>query len=144
MARSKRYKSRLVLGLLGVDHFKRLNDTYGYAAGDAVLQGLAHILNSCLRASDVVARYAGDEFAFLVIEASPAHAFVACNRLREKVAATPFELPQGTAGNGKVTTTISIGLAAYRDSDSLRDFLLRADQMLFEAKEQGRNRVLMG
>jgi diguanylate cyclase (GGDEF)-like protein len=143
MARSKRYKSRLVLGLLGIDQFKKVNDSYGYSGGDAVLVELAHMVNSCLRASDVVARYAGDEFAFLVIEASPAHAYVACNRLREKVAGTAFSLPEALGG-AKVTLTISLGLAAYRDGDTPHDFLLRADQMLFEAKQQGRNRVMMG
>jgi diguanylate cyclase (GGDEF)-like protein len=143
MARSKRYKSRLVLGFLGIDQFKKVNDSYGYSGGDAVLVELAHMVNTCLRASDVVARYAGDEFAFLIIEASPAHAFVACNRLREKVTGTAFTLPEALGG-AKVTLTISVGLAAYRDGDTPHEFLLRADQMLFEAKQQGRNRVMMG
>jgi two-component system cell cycle response regulator len=144
MARARRYKSRLVLGLLDVDGLKRVNDTYGHAAGDAVLAKLSQILAGALRSSDVLARYAGDEFSFLLLEASLADSMTVCNRLRETIARTNFELPAAATGMHKVTTTVSIGLAAYRDGDSVRDFLLRADGVLFEAKQQGRNRVLMG
>jgi two-component system cell cycle response regulator len=144
MARARRYKSRLVLGLLDVDGLKRVNDAYGHRAGDAVLSKLSSILAGALRSSDVLARYAGDEFAFLLLEASIADSMAACNRLRESIARTAFELPETASGKLKVTTTVSIGLAAYRDGDSVHDFLLRADGVLFEAKEQGRNRVLMG
>jgi two-component system cell cycle response regulator len=144
LARAKRYKSRLVLGLLDIDGFKRINDSYGHAAGDAVLAKLSAMLTNSLRASDVVARYAGDEFAFLIIEAASADALAACNRLRESVVHTAFELPETAGGGMRVTTTVSIGLATYRDGDTAHNFLLRADGSLFDAKQQGRNRVLMG
>jgi diguanylate cyclase (GGDEF)-like protein len=144
MARARRYKSRLVLGLLDVDGLKRINDGYGHAAGDAVLATLSLTVAGALRSSDVLARYAGDEFAFLLLEATPADALAACNRLRETVARSAFELPETTAGGIRVTTTVSVGLAAYRDADSLHDFLLRADGVLFDAKQQGKNRVLIG
>ena len=144
LARAKRYKSKLVLGLLDVDQFKRINDAYGHAAGDVVLVKLSAMLTASLRSSDVVARYAGDEFAFLIIEATPADALAACNRLRESVAHTAFELPETLGGGLRVTTTVSIGLAAYREGDTSHDFLLRADGSLFDAKQQGRNRVLLG
>jgi diguanylate cyclase (GGDEF)-like protein len=144
MARAKRYKSRLVLGLLGVDGFKRINDSYGHPAGDAVLAKLADMLNRCLRASDVVARYTGDEFAFLLIEASQADALTVCNRLLESVARASFELPATVGGAISISVTCSIGLAGYRDQGSLQEYLQRADSALFDAKQQGRNRVLMG
>jgi diguanylate cyclase (GGDEF)-like protein len=144
LARAKRYNSRLVLGLLDVDQFKRINDSYGHPAGDAVLTKLSAMLITSLRASDVVARYAGDEFAFLIIEASQADALAVCNRLRESVSRTAFELPETVSGGLRVTTTVSIGLAAYREGDTAHDFLLRADGSLFEAKQQGRNRVVTG
>jgi diguanylate cyclase (GGDEF)-like protein len=143
LARAKRYKSRLVLGLLDIDGFKRINDSYGHAAGDAVLAKLSAMVTSSLRSSDVVARYAGDEFAFLIIEAAPADALAACNRLRESVGHTAFELPETAGGGMRVTTTVSIGLAMYREGDSAHDVLLRADGTLFDAKQQGRNCVLM-
>jgi two-component system, cell cycle response regulator len=143
LARAKRYKNRLVLGLLDVDQFKRINDSYGHAAGDAVLAKLSALINTSFRASDVVARYAGDEFAFLIIEASSADATAACNRLRETVVRTAFELPETLGGGLRVTTTVSIGLTAYREGDTAHDFLLRADGALFDAKQHGRNRVLL-
>jgi two-component system cell cycle response regulator len=144
LARAKRYKSKLVLGLLDIDQFKRINDAYGHAAGDSVLARLAAMLTTSFRSSDVVARYAGDEFAFLIIEAAPADAVAACNRLRETVGRTAFQLPETVSGGLRVTTSVSIGLTAYVDGDSAHDFLLRADTALFEVKQQGRNRVLLG
>ncbi|HEX4383766.1 MAG TPA: diguanylate cyclase [Myxococcales bacterium] len=143
LARAKRYKNKLVLGLLDIDGFKRINDSYGHAAGDAVLSRLSLLITNSLRASDVVARYAGDEFAFLLLEAEGPDAMAACNRLRETVVRTAFELPETLGGGLRVTTTVSIGLTAYREGDSAHDFLLRADGSLFEAKQQGRNRVLL-
>jgi two-component system cell cycle response regulator len=143
LARARRYKNKLVLGLLDIDGFKRINDSYGHAAGDAVLARLSLLITNSLRASDVVARYAGDEFAFLLLEATGQDAMIACNRMREAVVRTAFELPETLGGGLRVTTTVSMGLTTYREGDTAHDFLLRADGSLFEAKQQGRNRVLL-
>jgi diguanylate cyclase (GGDEF)-like protein len=141
IARARRYKSRLALGMLDVDNFKRINDAYGRAAGDAVISKIASLVTSSLRASDVVARYAGDEFAFLLIEASLQDCTTVCNRLRETIMRTPFELPETLGGGLRLSTTISIGLGEFKADDTAHDFLLRVDGALFEAKNSGRNRV---
>lgn len=122
--------------LLDVDHFKRVNDTFGHAGGDVVLREVAQRLRGNLRSSDIVARYGGEEF--LVIMASRSQADVAnvAERLRLAVGEEPVWLP-----SGPVRVTISIGGASGGDGTPLDDLLASADSALYRAKAAGRNRL---
>jgi diguanylate cyclase (GGDEF)-like protein len=139
--RARRLGTGLVLGMLDVDHFKRLNDSYGHPAGDAVLSHLASILTASVRSSDVVARYGGEEFGFLLVEAAVPEATIITERLRERIARHRFEVP--AVQNDLITLgcTVSIGLAALQPADTAASLLARADSALYEAKNTGRNRV---
>jgi two-component system cell cycle response regulator len=137
LVRARRYGGALSLGLLDVDHFKKVNDTHGHPAGDAVLAHLANLLTASVRSSDIVARYGGEEFAFVLVEAGVAEAAVVAERMRARVEAHDFELP----GGGRLRATASIGIAAAQSSEGASGLVQRADAALYEAKAQGRNRV---
>ena len=141
MARARRYSSALTLGMLDVDHFKRINDGYGHPAGDAVLVHLASILTASVRSTDVVARYGGEEFGFLLVEASAEEASIIVERMRERVARHRFEVPALQGDVIKLGCTVSIGLSACKPDDTTFLLLQRADGALYEAKNAGRNRV---
>jgi diguanylate cyclase (GGDEF)-like protein len=141
MGRARRYTTALTLGMLDVDHFKKINDGYGHPAGDAVLVHLASILTASVRSSDVVARYGGEEFGFILVESAAPEATIIVNRLRERVARHRFEVPALAGDPITLNATVSIGLAAFQPADTLHTFLQRADSALYEAKNSGRNRV---
>jgi diguanylate cyclase (GGDEF)-like protein len=125
------------LALVDVDHFKRVNDGYGHAAGDAVLMRLAVVLGHSVRQGDVVARIGGEEFAAVFVGAAPAAARDACERIRQAVQDQPWSdlLPGGTV-------TVSIGLAPVPcGPDGPAAAIAQADRHLYDAKRAGRNRV---
>ena len=125
--------------LFDIDHFKRVNDTYGHPTGDEVLRQIARRAQDSVRSDDLVARLGGEEFAVVMPETGLAIASAVAARLRLAVAAKPFVLP---GASGELDITISIGVtvanAGYEDRDQ---FLKRADDALYEAKATGRNRV---
>jgi diguanylate cyclase (GGDEF)-like protein len=126
--------------LLDVDHFKRINDEHGHAAGDAVLRQLAELMREGQRKIDMPGRIGGEEFAILLPGTGLDDAAVYAERLRQRVAATPMRL-DGDAGR-TVTVTVSIGIAVVAGKDASGDAaLVRADQALYCAKHGGRNRV---
>ena len=137
MVRARRYGNALSLGLLDVDHFKRVNDTHGHPSGDAVLAHLASLLIASVRSSDIVARYGGEEFAFVLVEAGAQEAAIVAERMRARVEAHEFEV----AGAASLRATASIGLAEAQQQDSPAALVQRADAALYQAKAQGRNRV---
>ena len=141
LVRSRRYNGELSLGMVDIDHFKRINDTFGHPAGDAVLSHLASLITASLRSNDVVARYGGEEFGFLLIEAQMAEAAVITNRLRERIARHEFILPSLSGGDLTVPATVSIGLAHFRPGDTVASLIGRADAALYKAKASGRNQV---
>jgi diguanylate cyclase (GGDEF)-like protein len=141
LVRSRRYNGYLSLGMVDLDHFKRINDTFGHPAGDAVLSHLASLITASLRSNDVVARYGGEEFGFLLIEAQVAEAAVITNRLRERIARHEFILPSLSGGDLTVQATVSIGLAHFRPEDTVASLIGRADAALYKAKASGRNQV---
>ena len=108
LARARRDQGELVCLMLDVDHFKRVNDTWGHAAGDAVLRELAQRIDSQVRASDVAARYGGEEFVVLMPNTGVSAGERLAERIRRAIAAAPFELPSGDS----VPITVSIGIAA--------------------------------
>ncbi len=138
IARAKRYQSPYAVMLLDIDHFKGINDKYGHKAGDVVLQELATIMRRTLREVDIIGRIGGEEFAVLLPETGVDEASQVAERLRQVVAHS--ELPTGD--NVSLRITVSIGLAQMVDQpNALDDILRKADTALYEAKNNGRNRV---
>jgi len=133
MHRSRRYGHPLSLLLLDIDHFKRVNDTYGHSEGDKVLSEVAERVRSVIRISDSLTRWGGEEFIVLMPNTGLTSAAVLAERIREGIASHPF------AGVGQVTA--SVGLAEYLPSASRDAWLERADQAMYKAKSEGRNRV---
>ncbi len=133
-------KSLLPMGvlLLDIDHFKKVNDTLGHDAGDAVLQGVARVLDSFARKSDLVARWGGEEFVVAIPTTAQAGARVAAERVRRAIAEARYLLPDGSEHRA----TASVGLAHTTDDAwLLSDLLARADKAMYAAKHRGRNRV---
>ncbi len=128
------------LMMFDIDRFKRVNDTYGHRAGDDVLVSVARQLTTNARETDVPCRYGGDEFLVLLLGADSRSAENAAERLRERVAATPVP-----CGGDTIHTTISVGVATVAGSGpvDLPDLIERADRALYQAKETGRNRVVV-
>ena len=146
LARARRDKAGIVCLMLDVDHFKRVNDNWGHAAGDAVLRELAHRIESEVRGSDVAARYGGEEFVVLLPNTLVESAMLLAERVRVAISKTPFELPSGDT----VTVTISIGISEVHprandeDLKTVGDSLVaRADVALYAAKSAGRDRVIV-
>lgn len=136
--RGQRYERRQTVGMADLDFFKALNDTHGHAAGDEVLRQLSALMCETFRQSDLVCRYGGEEFAFLFPESGLIEAQLLAERLRISTAAHKINLP-----DGQVTSiTMSIGLADASNCP-LETALNRADEALYEAKRQGRNRVVL-
>jgi diguanylate cyclase (GGDEF)-like protein len=133
-ARASRYRERLHVLMIDIDRFKRVNDRVSHAAGDEVIKGVASILMSCVRSSDVAARYGGDEFIVYLLEAEPETARSIANRIRDDVAAREFPpVPW--------QVTISVGVAGLDGDANLDSLVDRADMHLYDAKRSGRNRV---
>jgi len=137
-AYAKRHRAMLSLLMYDVDHFKRVNDTYGHLAGDAVLVHLARITQATIRTEDVLARYGGEEFAVICRGTPLLNAGVLGERLRARVESELFDY-QGT----RLPVTISVGVAALPEANvgAWLDLVKEADSALYEAKRSGRNRV---
>jgi diguanylate cyclase (GGDEF)-like protein len=137
LARIKRFGKPASLLMLDLDHFKRVNDTYGHAAGDAVLRHFAELAQTSLREIDLIGRLGGEEFGVLLPGTTQPGAIELAERLREAVAAAPV-----MAGEHQIPVTVSIGIAEFDPTDPHPDDILaRADVALYKAKESGRNRV---
>ena len=119
-----------------IDFFKKVNDTYGHAAGDEVLREVAARIKTHLRESDIPSRYGGEEFAVLLPYTHIEEAKIVGERLRKAVESKPVELDNQT-----INVTISMGLAEYNRKESGEELFERADKALYEAKTSGRNRV---
>ncbi|MCS6857809.1 MAG: GGDEF domain-containing protein [Deltaproteobacteria bacterium] len=137
--RSKRYERIFSLLLFDVDHFKRINDTYGHLAGDAVLRQLGSLLRARVRKTDVPARIGGEEFAVLVPEVPLSGAFSMAEKLRKSVEENCFSFE-----SQRIPVTISIGVAEWNPKvRSGEELIATADQKLYEAKRRGRNQVVV-
>ena len=140
LSRARRTRSAVSLLLLDIDHFKNINDTHGHLAGDEVLARFAELVRQCLRKEDLLARYGGEEFVVLLPGTAQADAMGLAERIRNQVEKTHLH-----AGNDAVRVTVSIGVAGDHGErlPSLDAMLGHADQALYAAKAQGRNRVVM-
>ncbi len=136
--RSKRYSIPLSLILFDIDHFKKVNDTYGHLVGDQVLINLAKLCQETIRSVDIFARYGGEEFILLMPDSGLKAAQNAAERLREAVAKTNL-----TDEKIDLVTTISLGVNSWEGGDELdfTAFIDQADQALYQSKENGRNQV---
>jgi len=136
--RAKTFKMSCGLMLLDIDYFKRLNDTYGHLFGDTVLRRIGEILKSCVYETDFVARYGGEEFAVVLPRAESEGVLRKAERIRRSISEERFRVVTET-----VRTTVSIGIAHFpRDAKTSEELVERADKALYEAKFQGRNRVV--
>ncbi len=134
-----RGKSLTVL-MVDIDYFKSINDSHGHDAGDDVLRQLATRVRKSIRGFDLACRYGGEEFVVVMPETDMAVATIVAERLRRRIAAEPFAIQQGAH---QIETTISIGIATLdAAADSVAKMLKRADQALYRAKRDGRNRVV--
>ncbi len=126
-----------VICFADLDHFKMVNDRYGHARGDTVIQHCAQILSSTIRGGDYVARYGGEEFVMVLVDAKLETGCQIAERVRERV-----EEYWSDRKMSRVRITISIGLTQYRENELLAGALARADGALYAAKKQGRNRIV--
>jgi len=139
VSKSSRHRHALTLGMLDIDHFKGINDTYGHPAGDAVLQGVARLIQRECRHEDVACRYGGEEFALIMPDTVPEEAMNLCERIRSALSATVW------ASHPERTITASIGLAGFTSpgDQAPGPWLEMADRAMYTAKQSGRNRVVL-
>ena len=138
LGRADRHKFRVAMLLTDIDHFKKVNDTYGHPTGDAVLKRVAAILKASARKIDIVARYGGEEFALVLEGTDRVGARQLAERIREEVAAQTFE-----SSKGLFKVTLSLGVAVYPDDGKAKqDVISCADKALYAAKHGGRNRTV--
>ncbi|MCL7939932.1 diguanylate cyclase [Halomonas sp. ATCH28] len=135
-AHAARQGRTVPLAMLDIDHFKRLNDTHGHAAGDLALQTFAMTCRDCLRPYDLFARIGGEEFAVMLVDTSPEEAWGVLDRLRAAVESVELEV-----ADSLLRITVSLGLAVLPPEGSLDLALSQADQALYRAKHEGRNRL---
>jgi diguanylate cyclase (GGDEF)-like protein len=136
LARSQRYELPLVVLMLDLDFFKRVNDTYGHSAGDAVLQGFVQTVASVLRESDSIGRIGGEEFAVLLPNTTKEGGCALAHRILEGVRSNVVE-----AGGHCIPYTVSIGAGYLTGNMSFTDLLAQCDAALYRAKDGGRDRV---
>ncbi|MAY73604.1 MAG: diguanylate cyclase response regulator [Phycisphaerae bacterium] len=134
---ASRHDRPLSLAMLDIDHFKAINDTFGHPAGDAVLEGFSEMLGQQRRASDIACRYGGEEVALIMPDTTPADALVLANRVRAKLEETVWKR------HPERRVTVSIGIAGADHGVELgaADWLQQADEQLYKAKQNGRNRT---
>jgi diguanylate cyclase (GGDEF)-like protein len=145
IARARRQSYRVSCMYIDVDHFKQVNDTHGHQAGDDVLREVAARIKAELRMSDALGRFGGEEFVVLLIDADLESAAIVAQRIRASVADQPFLLAEGQG----LGVTVSIGVATLDDferghpiEETAQALVAQADAALYEAKQQGRNRVV--
>ena len=129
----------LAVLVLDIDHFKSINDAHGHDAGDEVLREFALRVRKSIRGIDLACRYGGEEFVVFMPETDLAAATAVAERLRRRIASEPFPIRERAQG---IDVTISIGIAALGADDDAASVIKRADQALYRAKHNGRNRVV--
>lgn len=138
--RAKRYRLPLSLVMLDIDHFKNFNDTYGHPEGDRVLIHVAKLMKECTRDTDFCARYGGEEFAMILTGTDSSGAYFVAERFRKKVESSPISIK-----SKEVFVTVSVGVSTFIDEKEITraKLISRADKALYDAKQSGRNRVVV-
>lgn len=136
IARATRHARPLSLVMFDVDRFKSINDSHGHLGGDRVLKGIASLVSAQVRRDELLARYGGEEFAVVLPETSLDDAARFCERIRLEIEKATFDFD-----GEPLHATVSLGVTELAASDTLESLVARADARLYEAKEQGRNRV---
>ncbi|RTK92810.1 MAG: PleD family two-component system response regulator [Rickettsiales bacterium] len=139
--KAKQSNQKMCLMLFDMDHFKEVNDTYGHPAGDAVLKALTALLKTSFRVTDLIARYGGEEFVVLLGNTDITNGLKIAEKTREQVEQLEFIIPDKETPLKKTT---SIGIAEYIYTETVEEFINRVDKALYEAKETGRNKVVVG
>ncbi len=139
MAKTRRKDETFALALMDIDHFKKVNDTYGHEIGDQVLQHISNHVGTQIRTADRLFRWGGEEFSLIMPNTSLEEAMAGAERIRSHIEKTPFVL-----GQEKIYITISIGVYAGSESADAKKPLTIADQCLYRAKSTGRNKVFGG
>ena len=137
--RAVRKKTPFSVLMIDIDHFKKFNDMYGHAGGDLLLAGFADKMRSVLRQMDSAFRFGGEEFVVLLPETTGQDAMIPAERFRQRIADSAFSMPPE---DRLVSVTVSVGIAGYRDGDTVDDVIRRADLAMYAAKSSGRNRVV--
>jgi diguanylate cyclase (GGDEF)-like protein len=141
LGRARRYDKVLTIAVIDADRFKSLNDAHGHLVGDIVLRKIGEILNDSFRQSDTAGRYGGEEFVVILPETDIDAAQRKLESLRELIASTPVAL----SSREEVQMTISAGLASFpQDGEDVAEVFAVADARMFQAKREGRNRVVAG
>ncbi len=138
--RLERYDYPLTLLLLDLDDFKVFNDTYGHIEGDQVLMRLGRVIKRCLRKADSAYRYGGEEFTVILPMTTGPEGIVTAERIREELSKEDFSPQPGK----NVYLTVSIGLSQYKQKESIRDFVSRVDQLMYQSKKNGKDRISSG
>lgn len=138
ISRFERYNTSFSLVMGDIDHFKSFNDNYGHAAGDAALKHIVAIITSSIRGSDLLCRWGGEEFLIMLPDTAHGEAVAAAEKLRTAISASRFEFE----GIKDIRITMSFGVSEYTHEKSLDQNIIQADDALYQAKENGRNRVV--
>jgi two-component system cell cycle response regulator len=139
ISRAHRYRRELSLIMFDIDHFKKINDTYGHLAGDYVLKQLAGVIKSRIRREDIMARYGGEEFAIILPEIDMFNAGQFAEKIRKLVEKTIFKFE-----DTRIPVTISVGVCCLlQENQNPVDFIKLADDKLYQAKNNGRNQVVV-
>ena len=137
MERSNRYDQPLTLLMLDLDKFKEFNDTYGHVEGDYVLSRLGQVVKRCLRETDSAYRYGGEEFTIMLPMTTSEEGIVTAKRIQTELRKENFSPVLGQ----EVYMTVSIGMAQYNPKEEMKAFVNRADQLMYQAKKNGRDRI---
>jgi diguanylate cyclase (GGDEF)-like protein/PAS domain S-box-containing protein len=139
LERSNRYKQPLTLLLFDIDNFKAFNDTYGHVEGDHVLRRLGQVVKRCLRETDLAFRYGGEEFTIILPMTTSADGSVTAERIRTEFKKENFSPAPGQ----EFYLTVSIGLSQYKPKEDIKAFVHRVDQLMYQAKKNGKDRVCL-
>lgn len=136
--KQQRNNGSISFAMIDIDNFKKINDTYGHISGDTVLKELSNILMSSVRGGDIVGRYGGEEFSIVFPDIDEQNAFQLCERIRKEVEDFNFEIGIETV---KITISIGINFNELKGIINKREIIQKADEALYRAKHNGRNRV---
>jgi diguanylate cyclase (GGDEF)-like protein len=137
LARANRYELPLTLLFLDLDNFKTFNDTYGHVEGDQVLKRLGQVMKKCLRETDFAYRYGGEEFTIILPMTTSTDGALTAERIRSEFKKEAFHPTPGL----DVHMTVSIGVAQYKIQDGMKEFVHRVDQLMYQGKKNGKDRV---